>query len=235
MKKPIFLSAALILLLFGCDDKPTIEGLWLIESVKVGNEDMTPNARWTRFNADHTQESGNGKFEHSHGTWAFDPACKELSIVNTNGLEAPYDPFKVSVSKERMTWERVYVGQAMTIDLVRTNKLPETHGDQLLGLWRLEELTGTGKYFGNADQTNSNSFVFFRWDKRFVIQSDLGRINGVYNVHGHKSEVELIPYGENLDRDFWDIKFEEDAITLTLLNSEETIQRRFIRTNKFPD
>ena len=45
---------------------------------------MTPNARWMRFNPDFTQESGNGWFQHSLGSWSLNSIKGELSIVNDN-------------------------------------------------------------------------------------------------------------------------------------------------------
>ena len=123
----------------------------------------------------------------------------------------------------------------MKVTLVRSLKLPETYGDKILGLWNLQSANGNGDYFEETEKKEINANIFFRWDKRFVIQSEKGRINGVYNVHGHKPEVELIPYGDEVKRDFWKIQFEENHITLTLLNSEKRVKRKFKRINRFPD
>ncbi|MEL6390864.1 MAG: hypothetical protein AAFQ02_11960, partial [Bacteroidota bacterium] len=197
-----------------------LHGLWVIDLVTVGEDQMTPNARWTRFHADQTQESGNGRFQHSYGTWSLTSTSNELTIKNTNGIYDSADPFVVTFKGDQMIWRRTEEGQPVTVHLKRSNQLPETHGDRLLGLWELTEATGDGSYFGETDASIQSSYIFFRWDKRFVIQSQRGRINGVYNAHGHKSEVELIPYGEKLNRDFWRIDFEDNQLTLHLLNSE---------------
>ncbi|WP_223034365.1 hypothetical protein [Hanstruepera marina] len=234
MKKSIF-SLIVILLLFGCENKSTIEGLWIIKSVKVGKEEMTPNARWTRFNSDLTQESGNGRFQHSYGTWNLDKKSNELSIINANGLEDLNDPFVISINENEMIWERTEEGQNIKVTLERSSKLPETYGDKILGLWKLEKVVSNGNYFEESDKKEINGYIFFRWDRRFVIESEKGRVNGVYNVHGHKPEVELIPYGDQVKRDFWKIQFEENLITLRLLNSDTTVIRQFRRINKFPN
>jgi hypothetical protein len=68
---------------------------------------MTSNARWMRFNADITQQSGNGWFQHSVGRWKLDPDNHDLTIVNTNGLDDLDDPFKVTLSNNEMMWERM--------------------------------------------------------------------------------------------------------------------------------
>ena len=96
-------------------------------------------------------------------------------------------------------------------------------------------MIGSGNYFDQSDKKETNDYLFFRWDKRFVIESEKGRINGVYNVHGHKPEVELIPYGDQVKRDFWKIQFEENQISLKLLNTDKNVIRTFKRINKFPD
>lgn len=229
----------LILILFltfaSCKKDPAIEGLWVVKKVKVGEEEMTPNGRWTRFNADNTQESGNGWLQHSHGTWNFNQKTGELSITNANGINDPYEPFVVILSQDGMTWKRTEDGHAVEVLLKRSDRLPETYADQLLGLWQLEEANGRGPYFEGSESPEKAGYVFFRWDKRFVIGTGNGRINGVYNVHGHKPEVELIPYGDQYSRDFWKIQFNEKSITLELLNSDSTITRTFKRIHEFPN
>lgn len=232
----IKITAILILvtLLISCEKKQTIEGLWVIKTVKVGDQDLTPNARWMRFNADSTQQSGNGWFQHSFGTWKFDRQTDALSVSDSNGLLDPYGPFNVRIDKNAMYWDRKEDGENVELVLERSEKLPETYGDKLLGLWKLESAQGDGQYFKLLDQTLQNECLFFRWDRRFVINTRQKRINGVYNVHGHRPEVELIPYGNEFTRDFWSIDYEEDHITLKLLNTDSTVIRKFVRIHEFP-
>ena len=220
MKITSILSLIIVLSFFSCEKTKTIEGLWVVKSVVVGDEEMTPNARWTRFNSDLTQESGNGRFQHSYGTWKLNQNSNELFIENTNGLDDINEPFVISLNQSEMIWERTEEGQNIKVILERSSQLPETYGDKILGLWELEKAIGNGRYFKESDKKEINDYIFFRWDKRFVIESEKGRVNGVYNVHGHKPEVELIPYGDQVKRDFWEIQFEENQIYLKLLNSE---------------
>tara|TARA_R110002033_G_scaffold170986_1_gene215150 strand:- start:915 stop:1622 length:708 start_codon:yes stop_codon:yes gene_type:complete len=235
MKITSILSLIIVLSFFSCKKTKTIEGLWVVKSVVVGDEEMTPNARWTRFNSDLTQESGNGRFQHSYGTWKLNQKSNELFIENTNGLDDINEPFVISLNHSEMIWERTEEGQNIKVILERSSQLPETYGDKILGLWELEKAIGNGSYFKESDKKEINDYIFFRWDKRFVIESEKGRVNGVYNVHGHKPEVELIPYGGQVKRDFWGIQFEENQITLKLLNSDTIVTRQFRRIHKFPD
>lgn len=235
MKITSVLLLMTIATLISCEKPTSIEGLWIVKSVVVGEEEMTPNGRWTRFHSDHTQESGNGKFQHSYGTWKLNPKTKALSISNSNGIDDLNEPFVVYINQNEMIWERTEEGQKIVVNLVRSTHLPESYGDKILGLWKLEKALGSGNYFVQSDDKETSDYIFFRWDKRFVIKSEKGRINGVYNVHGHKPEVELIPYGEQFKRDFWNVKFEENQISLTLLNSDTLVTRTFSRIHQFPE
>ncbi|MEM9300082.1 MAG: hypothetical protein AAGA64_17110 [Bacteroidota bacterium] len=233
MKKVMVLLFLLALWLSGCDQKPVMEGLWLVKKVTVGNEDVTPNARWTRFNANHTYESGNGWFQHTLGTWQLDNEKNVLTMLNTNGIKDDQEPFTISISDLEMYWSREEEGLKVEVTLLRSNELPQTYGDQLLGLWQLKKVKGGGPYF-NSDSIQESDYLFLRWDKRFVIRANNRRVNGVYNVHGHKAELELIPYNNELDRDFWSVDFGDDEIILTRLNSDSLITRTFSRIDAFP-
>lgn len=220
-------------LLYGCNKSQYIEGLWVVKTVKVGNEEMTPNARWMRFNNDNTQQSGNGWYQHSIGSWNLDEKTQQLSINNTNGLLDKNEPFKIYFENENMIWERTEEGQEITVVLEKSNDLPTTNGDKIMGLWRLEESTGNGVFFEKFNKNPES--LFLRWDKKFVLKSDYESIHGVYNVHGHKPEVEFIPYGESFERSFWKFNVDKDQITFTLLNSDSLVQGKFVRIHEFPE
>ncbi len=235
-RKKIITVLLVILLVAGCNDHTAMEGLLVVGSVSVGDQEMTPNARWMRFNADSTQQSGNGWLQHSYGTWSLNEETGELFVRNTNGLNDPYGPFKISVKSDTMSWTRNEEGQQVEILLERADSLPATYGDKLLGLWRLKHASGAGPNSGTSDTNDeSNSFIFFRWDKQFVIGSEKGNFNGVYNVNGHRPELELIPYGKELNRNFWKIEYIDDTIKLNLLNNDSVISREFVRIHEFPE
>ncbi|WP_420572389.1 hypothetical protein [Kordia sp.] len=232
--KTYFLLLLGFVLLTSCESKPkpSVQGLWQVTTVTAGENEMTPNARWVRFHSNFTQESGNGWFQHSIGTWNLNETTKELSIVNSNGLKDSNDPFKITIHENIMTWSREEEGQALTVHLKRIETLPTTYGDQLLGLWKLENAVGKGDYFDSSKIANASFYL--GWDKRFLIQTGKTRIRGIYNVHGHKPEVQLIPYNEEKSHSFWNIQFEENSITLKLLNSDSLVMRTFKRIHEFP-
>ncbi|MFK7757678.1 MAG: hypothetical protein AB8B53_12180 [Flavobacteriales bacterium] len=230
MKKASFYLLFISFILIQCGQKPSIEGLWVVKSVTAGEENLTPNARWMRFNSDLTQESGNGWLQHSVGTYAL--KNHELTVINTNGIVDQSDPFKIDVSGSEMTWKRMEEGRPIEVNLVKAFQLPLTYSNQMLGLWGLEESVGNGNYF--SDKVQPTDYLFFHWDHRFTIESERGRVRGVYNVNGHRPEVELIPYGAENPREFWEIDLEENRITLNLLNTDSVKTRVFKRIHEFP-
>lgn len=88
----------------------TIDGLWIVKKVKAGEREMTPIARWMKFNTDSTQTSGNGWLQHSVGTWSLSTDNK-LIITNINGLVDNSEPFNVILNKNAMTWSRLEDGE----------------------------------------------------------------------------------------------------------------------------
>ena len=42
----------ILLVCISCKKQSKIDGLWEVTKVKMGENEMTPNARWMRFNAD---------------------------------------------------------------------------------------------------------------------------------------------------------------------------------------
>ena len=229
MRYYIIIIAALLL---GCENAESIEGLWEVQSVKAGEESVTPNARWIRFNQDHSQVSGNGFFQHTIGTWSFNPENRHLDIVDSNGLDNSYGPFEVSFIDDKMVWEREEDGFDVKVTLSKADELPQTYGDNLLGLWKLVESSAPNQYFPN--NVSELDYIFFRWDRRFVVGRGGERVHGVYHVNGHKPEVDLIPYSDDLKRIFWAIEYGEGTIKLTELNSDSATVLEFKKIRQFP-
>ena len=71
--------------------------------------------------------------------------------------------------------------------------------------------------------------------KKFLINSSKGRIRGVYNIHGHKPEIEFIPHSHKIKRSFWKVEYNAEKISLKLLNSDSLVVKRFIRIHEFPN
>lgn len=229
-KAGLIFWAGISLFLFSCAPQDSLEGLWIVEKVQVGEEERTPNGRWTRFHKDGTQETGNGGFQHTVGTWHWDEN-QRLHFENTNGLKDLYDGFDVQFKTDTMLWSRMEEGQEVQVSLYRAEELPKSYGDEVLGLWLLKEAIGTGPFLSDSQ---NNALLFLRWDKRLLLGTAEGKTHGVYNVNGHRREIEFIPYGET-ERSFWNFETTDTTLHIRLLNTDEEVVRSFIRTDRFPE
>lgn len=216
----------------GCENTDRIEGLWTVRTVMVGDNNITPNGRWMRFNLDGSQISGNGWQQHSIGTWDLDKEKSELAVFNDNGLEDPYGPFDIVLEKESMQWTRQEDGQDVIVKLEKIDVIPIALRDEIVGLWQVVESAGNDNYFSVPQDTID--YLFFRWDRKFVMSGDDGRLMGVYNVHAHKPEVELFPYNEELSRSTWKVLQDGNSLRLEKLDTNGTVYRSFRRVKEFP-
>ncbi|MCO6479228.1 MAG: hypothetical protein J5I94_21515, partial [Phaeodactylibacter sp.] len=116
-----------------------ITGLWEITKVEVGDQAMTPVAKWTRIDADGTYQSGNGWLQNSAGTWIYDKESGEFLPTETLGLTDPFGAFKVSFTDKGMAWTREEEGMEVIVHFDRIEELPMSTGDKLVGLWGLEK------------------------------------------------------------------------------------------------
>jgi|GEM_PF-6410493 len=65
-RKTIVLCFGTLLMFLSCSkEKPNITGMWTIERVTVGVEEMTPLGRWMNLKENGTHQGGNGRYLHS--------------------------------------------------------------------------------------------------------------------------------------------------------------------------
>ena len=226
LSKLIFVSMGLFFAHFPSIGQD-VTGLWQVEEVKVGDEKMTPVARWMRFNEDGTQESGNGWLKHSEGTYTYNSEKSTLKTVNTNGLADANPAFDVAFQKGLMIWNRMEDGQNVEVRLKSIETLPTSPANQLLGLWEINQSEGN-----TTDQGKGTFFI--RWDNMFVYTHSSGEKKyGVYKCHGHKNEIELIYYGDDCRREWWNFTHEDDR--LRNVNTKNESQFYVLnRINEFP-
>ena len=211
------LSAISFIIIFSCNEtqeNKSIEGLWLVKSVKMGDKEMTPIARWMRFNSDSTQTSGNGWLQHSIGTWSLN-SNNDLSVINTNGIIDEVEPFKVVMTQTNMTWKRKEDGMDVTVFLERTNKLPVSEGNKLMGLWKL-----------NQDNSQNQSYkiktLYISWDNRFIKEFESNKKEyGIYKIHGHKPEIQMVNYGNTPQFKYYKFNFDSENLILKSTDNQE--------------
>lgn len=234
MKQNYFLTltAIVCMMLLSCKkNENTITGLWVVEKVMVGKKRVTPIARWMQFNKDSTQNSGNGWLKHSFGTWSVN-IKNQLRITNSNGLSDEADPFLIDVEKEKMTWTRREEGQNVEVFFKRADKKPTSPGNKIMGLWKLDSYIDSNNDITKKENPKSNQTLYLSWDNVFREHNLLeGRRVGVYKIHGHRPELQMVNYGDNPQFSFWNFSLKGDMLILT--SRDDKIVKTYHRIYKF--
>lgn len=169
-------------------------GLWQVEKVMVGDKVMTPVAKWFRFNSDTTYQSGNGWLQNDQGSWQYDKTKSTFSATSALGIRDEFGDFKVSFSDGKMSWEREEEGMPVKVSLIRSDTLPMSTADYLVGLWELQE----------SSKGEAQHKIFVRWDRVYShIAPDGKRENGYWHIHGHRPEITLMPHQEDNPTEKW--------------------------------
>jgi len=225
-----------ILLIFtiviGCSKQSEkgIVGLWVVEKVQMGEQSMTPIARWMRFETDSTQTSGNGWFQHSYGSWSMNG--DQLRVIDVNGITDEFEPFKISLNEDKMTWIRNEEGQGVTVHLKRATKVPASKGNQLIGLWKLTKATDQENDITAITNPDDKAMMHLRWDYMYVQHNmPKGRRFGVYKIHAHKPEIQLVNYGNESQFSFWNFSLEGNKLLLKSTDQKSTME--FERIHQF--
>jgi len=213
-----------------CQKQASLEGMWLVEKVSMGDQSMTPIARWMHFKTNNTQVSGNGWLQHSYGTWSLEN--NQLFVEDTNGITDNPDPFSVEIQENTMIWTRVEDEQEVKVSLKRIEELPQSSGNKLIGLWKLTSFVSDGNDMTVVINPDGKSMLHLRWDNTYVRHNmPQGKKYGIYKIHGHKPEIQLVNYGNEPQFSFWTFSFDEDQLTLTSADSKSVM--KFERINQY--
>lgn len=226
-KLKILVSIIGFIVFFSCEKentKPAINGLWMVTKVKMGDEDMTPIARWMRFNADSTQTSGNGWLQHSEGTWNLNKN-NQLTVTNTNGLLDTAEPFNVKFENENMIWSRDEIGQPIEVTLERTNKIPTSEANKLYGLWKFDTIFESGKEISDSLNLSKKAMLFLRWDHTYELRNyPRGELYGIFKTHAHRHQIDMVSYSKIPKFQFYEFKFDGNNLLLNSTNSNKQIK-----------
>lgn len=213
----------LIILLSSCSIERKFEGLWLIEKVQVGEDEMTPIARWTRINKDHTQSSGNGWLQHTVGNWYYDAQSKEIALESTFGIKDEYGGFQVDFEGNKMIWIRKEDEHKVVVQLTKINELPIAPANLLMGVWKQTD-----------SKKGQEDYLFFRWSHIVVKgRAGEGRQFGMYKTHPHTNEIEVIYFGDELEQEKWKYRL-ENKNTLYLESLDDSKLLSFQRIDYMP-
>jgi hypothetical protein len=212
---------------------PQITGLWEVSKVKVSEEEMTPVAKWTRFNPDGTFESGNGWMKSSEGTWNFDNEQGSIELITKNGLIDEFGPFKVLIEKGKMIWSRLEGTDSVNVISERIENLPAGPADKIQGLWDLESAVQNGKDISGIIDPTQKRYIFIRWDRIFVVDNtDDGRITGFWHMNGHRPILTLIFHDRARENETYEVTFE--GSTMQMKNYDKNSVLKYTRIDKFP-
>lgn len=240
MKNPIYPFILLIgIVIFSACQQETksspLNGLWEVSSVRMGDQEMTPQGRWVEFLENGKHNSGNGWVKHSEGKYQYDSAANTISMGNSFGIEDEFGPFSVSFKGDQMIWTREEDGNEVLVTLKPIQKLPTTGMDLLQGLWKLEKVSYDGIDLSRDNNPEGNRYLNLRWDKVFVDQGGPdGRLRGPYRIHAHMPEIEFVYYGETPHIDTYTYKVNENNLVLT--NDENgSLEMTYKRIHAFPN
>lgn len=232
----LLITALFTLALSQTHAQQAVVGFWEVTEVKVGDQIMTPVAKWIRINDNGIFQSGNGWLQHSEGTWLFDEKYNHFEILDPNAFEDEYGPFSISFEAEKMFWMRMEEGMPVTVTLEPIDKLPKSTADNLVGLWDLiaaeKEGTSIVETYDPEDKRN----IFIRWDRIYVEWNAEGnRETGYWHIHGHKPEITLFSHQKGKDAESWEVSFERDNLILQgISDGNKSLKLSFKRVNKFP-
>jgi hypothetical protein len=206
-----------------------LEGLWIVTEVKAGDKTVTPVARWTRFQPNGNTQAGNGWVQHTVGKWQYNAADSSLSI-SSNGWKDEAGPFKVVFkTSSTMRWQRLEEGMLVAVSLQKTDSLPQTPTDSILGVWLLNP--------GGAAQKTTDQpqpYVFMRADRRFNFRGmPGGQTGGFWQIDGHQPILTLISNG---GEEQWLVAIQPTTMTWTKIapaGQEQVLS--FTRTDTFPE
>ena len=238
MKKSMnYLLAFIVIQLSFCTyaqrDNPA--GFWRIEKVEVGEENMTPVAKWTKINTDGTYQSGNGWLQNSYGTWKYDNESKVYAATDSLDIFDEFGGFRVSFDQNNMYWEREEEGMKVKVTLESIEELPMSPADYLEGMWKLVDIWDNGQSILDSFDKDNKHKMFIRWDRIYMNFSPEGKkLTGYWHINGHKPEITLLPHQDGEQAESWQIEVNEKELKMTgISDSNRNIERKYIRKNSF--
>ena len=197
-------------------------GLWTVFSVELAGQHMTPQAKWSHFYKDGRYVDGNGWQQHHTGAWRLDADRRTFTTTPDQGPADDLGPFQLSFRGDTMIWQRTEEGEMVTVNWIRTEDLPAAPRNRIQGLWEIS-FCSTARLSREAANDKANACsLFFRWDDRYSMTVDGETTGGFYIAHGHRPEVILLPYDDEIEPTRYRIEVLDDGVRL-VGKSEELV------------
>jgi len=209
-------------------EEAPIIGLWEVIKVTVGNEELTPTAKWIEFSGNGKMISGNGGITHIRGSWTFDVNTQMLNQIS-NGQKDPYGGFQVHYTETNMTWTRLEDGIPVTVELVSISEKPMAPWDLIPGSWQIKEQSIESKGdLTSAEPPLSFNAIYIGWDGRYHKFDQSGKRieTGIWHIESHSPWLWTISDADNT-KTGWSIEFRDNTMTWVQENEEVTLSISF--------
>uniref|UniRef100_UPI004048E204 hypothetical protein n=1 Tax=Roseivirga sp. TaxID=1964215 RepID=UPI004048E204 len=210
-------------------ETPDIIGLWKVDQVTVGDQNLTPTAKWFLFENNGSMTSGNGWAQNSSGNWTYYEA--QLTLLQTTPQQADeFGAFQVAFEEKNMIWQRMEEGEKVIVTLSRTNEKPLAPWDEIVGRWKIKEqqINSTNNDIPPSANFESWDSIFIMWDRAYrKFNEDNQQIeSGIWHIGGHSNEVWLINNDGNAKAK-WQLTFENNEMIWVLQRDNELIKVHF--------
>lgn len=193
-------------------------GFWTVDQVKVGDRNLTPVAKWFKYEEDNSYTAGNGWTQNDKGTWSYDENSNEFEPVSQNNTDE-YGPFNVQFLEEKMIWKRMEEGMNVEVTLSKITEMPRAPKDSIVGNWDLtaaiiRDVDITSSY----DPKNIVSMVI-SWTSNFNRTNlDSTTSSGYWYMNAHRPELHLINYNRDKEVEVFMVSFKDDLLFMVPKN-----------------
>ncbi|MFY0593658.1 hypothetical protein [Roseivirga sp.] len=210
-----------------------VVGLWEVTEVTVGEEKLTPTAKWFQLLADGSMTSGNGWVQNFDGSFNYDSGTKKL-LQASQGIVDEFGAFNVTMTKNGMTWERLEMETLVKVTLIKADKKPLAPWDIIVGNWAIESQNINSN---NDDHPPTDDFlefgsIYFGWDRRFKKYDENGKRieTGIWHIEAHSNWIWLISDKGNTKTGF-DFKLSSQSLELEDKGELQTLKIKLLRGN----
>lgn len=198
----------------------SITGLWIVDRVSVGDQVMTPVAKWFKFNSENTYQAGNGWLQNDQGVWKYTSGKTEFTTQSQIGADE-FGAFKISFLNHQMYWERMENGEKVVVALSRIDSLPLSPKDKVIGNW---ELISNNDTLTPMNQINNKQQILIRWTGTYrKTSNESTRTSGYWYMHAHRPELRFISTDRAKDIEVFTVSFSAGILILKSKNDANLI------------
>ncbi len=207
-----------------------IPGLWQVDQVMIGDELMTPTAKWFEFQNNGKQIAGNGWVQNGLGTWTYNATTHEFMTYDQKGRADEFGAFQLSFEGDKMIWQRTEEGMPVKVTLSPAEEKPLAPWDKIVGNWTFYKLESVDEDENLSTPSLTAFTYYFGWDRVYRKYDATGKrvAMGIWHIEAHSPWLWTIPYGDD-SKTGQSIKFEDDQLILVQKKGQVTEKSYFRR------